>query len=49
MAVLPAPLSRKEFPEELPMEGQGRRRVLRVSEQSFGDLPGAAFSFPQHE
>lgn len=31
------------------MEGQGRRKVLRVLEQSFGDLPAGTFSFPRHE
>lgn len=49
VAVFPAPLSTEEFPEELPVEGQGRRKVLRVLEQSFGDLPAGTFSFPQHE
>lgn len=45
-AVLPALLSTKEFPEKLPMGGQGRREVLKVLELSLGNLPTGTFSFP---
>lgn len=46
VSVFPAPLSTEEFSEELPMEGQGRRKVLRVLKQSFGDLSAGHVFFP---
>lgn len=49
VAVFPALLSTKEFPEELLVEGQGRRKVLKVLELSFGNFLAGTFSFPQYE
>lgn len=45
VAVFPALLCTKEFHKELPVEGQGRRKVLRVLEQSFGNLPAGTSPF----
>lgn len=46
VSVFPAPPSTEEFREELPMEGQGRRKVLRVLKQPCGDLPAGHIFFP---
>jgi len=46
VALFPALLGTKEFTEELHMEGQGRRKVRRVLEQSFWKPSSRHLFFP---